>query len=108
MTTKKKIKEKTDRNFYLFTYDLGKAADSFHNVMLSACIEGLWKEGFRDFNYDHLPEFYRKEKQIPLHVGGRKWDIVVRIDEHHYGVIEIKILREIEIKEEEKEEAWQK
>jgi len=99
MTTKKIKKEKVDRNNYIFTYDLGKAAQSFHNLIISACLEGLYKEGLRDYNYDHLPEFYRKEKNIPINIGGRKWDIVIKIDDKHYAAIEIKILKEAKIKE---------
>lgn len=106
MTTKIKNKSVKMNELKILTFDLGETAKTFHNLLISMIVAAIKKELNAKVNYDHVPEFYEKSKDVPLNIGGRKWDIVVEIGKKtgRYAAIEIKTLKEVK---EEEAEAWQ-
>jgi len=72
--------------------ETGKKEHETHNRVIAAIVRGLWNEGFKEINYDHI-KIEIEKKNLPLQLGKRKYDIVVKVAKNEYAFIEITHLR---------------
>ena len=70
----------------------GKKEHEKHNRVIAAIVRGLYREGFKELNYDHI-KIEIKKKNLPLQLGKRKYDIVVKVAKNEYAFIEITHLK---------------
>jgi len=70
----------------------GKKEHETHNRVIAAIVRGLYKEGFKDINYDHI-KIEIEKKSLPLQLGKRRYDIVVKVAKNEYAFIEITHLK---------------
>jgi len=66
----------------------GSKAHETHNKIIAAIVRGLYKENYKELNYDHI-KIEIPKKDIPLQLDERKYDIVVKISKDEYAFIEI-------------------
>ena len=66
----------------------GKREHELHNKIIAAIVRGLYNEGFKEINYDHI-KIEIEKKNLPLQLGKRRYDIVVKIAKNEYAFIEI-------------------
>jgi len=72
----------------ILIFETGKKEQEMHNRIIAGCVRGLYRDGFKNINYDHIKTEIPKMK-IPLQVENRKYDIVIKISEKEYAFIEI-------------------
>jgi len=76
----------------LLSVPSGSKAHEKHNKILAAVVRGLYKENYKELNYDHI-KIEIPKKDIPLQIDERKYDVVVKISRDEYAFIEISVLK---------------
>jgi len=93
MNSKKDNKFVPSQRIKFLTLDIGKKSTTQHNTLIAEIVEALYKLGHQKIWYDHIREIVPKTP-LPNTINGRRWDIVVEVEEGVYALIEILMMKE--------------